>query len=135
MALFSTPSKKAEETAEAPKAQKSAPKPKKAEKQAVRESVLANKVLMRPRITEKSYTLNALNQYVFEVARHAHKRNIAQAIEEAYGVRVLSVQIINLPSKAKTFGRRQEVGSRGAVKKAIVKLAPGESLEIFKAGV
>lgn len=95
---------------------------------------LADRVLRKPRITEKSYGLGEKNQYVFEVSRDANKRSIAKAIADVYGVTVTRVNIVNLPSKAKAFGRNRVIGSQSATKKAIVTLAPGSSIEIFKTG-
>jgi large subunit ribosomal protein L23 len=91
--------------------------------------------MLRPRITEKAYALNAANQYVFEVAKEAHKTVIRRAIEEAFGVNVVDVRCINLPAKKKVFGKKGQVGTRTAVKKAIVTIAEGQSIELFKAGV
>lgn len=102
---------------------------------AVRPSSLAHRFVLRPRITEKAYALNAANQYVFEVAKEAHKTVIRRSIEEVFGVRVVDVRVVNLPAKKKVFGKRGQVGTRTAVKKAIVTLAEGESIELFKAGV
>lgn len=59
----------------------------------VKPSALAHRYILRPRITEKSYALNAANQYVFEVARDAHKTVIARAIQEAFGVVVTDTGI------------------------------------------
>jgi large subunit ribosomal protein L23 len=101
----------------------------------VKPSALAHRYILRPRVTEKSYALNAANQYVFEVARDAHKTVIARAIQEAFGVEVIDVRTVNLPSKTKNFGRKATPGTRGAVKKAIVTIKEGQSIELFKAGV
>lgn len=96
-------------------------------------SLLAAKVLSRPRITEKSYALNALNQYVFVVTKEATKKSVKRAIEEAYAVNVEKVRIVRLPGKTRVFGKN--VGSRSAVKKAIISLAEGQSIELFKGGM
>jgi large subunit ribosomal protein L23 len=127
MAIFDTTTKKT-------KAQgKKAPAEKKA--LTIKPSSLAHRFILRPRITEKAYALNAANQYVFEVAPSAHKTVIKRAIQEAFGVNVVDVRCINLPAKTKVFGRKGQIGTRSAVKKAIVTLAEGESIELFKAGV
>lgn len=97
----------------------------------VKPSVLAHRFLLRPRITEKAYALNGANQFVFEVSRDAHKSVIARAVQEAYGVDVVDVRTVNLPGKAKVFGRKGTVGSRSAVKKAIVTVKNGQSIELF----
>lgn len=99
----------------------------------VKESVLAATLLSRPRITEKAYALNALNQYVFVVVKRATKKNVKQAVEEAYAVNVEKVRMVHLPEKKRIFGR--SVGSKSATKKAIVSVAKGQTIELFKAGI
>jgi large subunit ribosomal protein L23 len=98
-------------------------------------SILANRFVLRPRVTEKAYALGSANQYVFEVSKDAHKTVIARSIEEVYGVEVVDVRTVNLPTKTKVFGRRGQVGVRSAVKKAIVTVKAGQSIELFGAGV
>ncbi len=90
-------------------------------------------LLSRPRITEKSYAVNALNQYVFEVTPRATKTGIKKAVEATYGVTVVSVNITKLPGKKKNMGRM--VGQRSGVKKAVVRLKAGESITLFQAGI
>lgn len=102
-------------------------------KLSARESRLAAKILSRPRITEKSYALNALNQYVFVVAKDATKKTVKQAIEEAYAVNVEKVRIVRLPAKKRVSGKN--TGFKSAIKKAIVSVAKGQSLELFKSGM
>lgn len=104
-------------------------------KVAVKPSVLAHRFLLRPRITEKAYSLNGANQFVFEVSRDAHKSVIARAVQEAYGVDVLDVRTVNLPGKSKVFGKNGQIGSRTAIKKAIVTIKEGQSIELFATGV
>lgn len=109
---------------------------KKAVKKTVlRESALAEKVLMRPRITEKAYALNALNQYVFVVANVATKETVKKAVEEAYGVRVLAVRMVRTPKKKRLVGQSRAASFKKALKKAIVRLEKGQTIELFKAGV
>lgn len=108
---------------------------KPARKSSGRESALAEKVLMRPRITEKAYALNALNQYVFVVANPATKETVKKAVEEAYGVRVLAVRMVRTPKKKHLSGQNRQLGFKKALKKAIVRLEKGQSIELFKAGV
>ncbi len=98
-----------------------------------KESPLAMRLLSRPRITEKSYVLNALNQYVFVVTKEATKTTVKRAIEEIYAVNVEQVRIIRLPAKKRVFGKG--VGSKSAIKKAIVSITKGQTLELFKAGI
>jgi large subunit ribosomal protein L23 len=99
----------------------------------VKESPLAERLLSRPRVTEKSYALNALNQYVFVVAKEATKKTVKRAIEEAYAVNVEKVRIVRLPAKKRVFGKN--TGSKSAIKKAIVSVTKGQSIELFKSGM
>lgn len=102
-------------------------------KESVCDKALATAVLLRPRITEKAYALNALNQYVFQVTPKATKTEIKKAVEAAYGVTVLSVAITKLPGKKKNIGRR--IGERSGVRKAVVRLKAGETITLFQAGL
>lgn len=96
-------------------------------------SPLATRVLVRPRITEKSYAVNALDQYVFQVTAAATKTEVRRAVEEAYGVSVVSVNMVRLPGKRKNYGRT--AGKRSAVKKALVRIQKGETIQLFQAGI
>mgnify|MGYP004478088723 FL=1 len=91
----------------------------------------ARDIIIRPLITEKSTTLMAEGKYVFEVAKAANKIEIAKAISEIFKVKVASVNTINVEGKVKRMGR--SVGKRSDYKKAIVKLAAGETIEFFEA--
>lgn len=91
---------------------------------------LADHVLRSARMTEKSYALNALGQYVFSVASDATKQQVRRAVETAYGVTVLRVRMSYLPGKKKGFGAKR--GETKAVKKAIVTLPSGTDIELFK---
>jgi large subunit ribosomal protein L23 len=87
-------------------------------------------VLKRPLITEKStFESSELNRYAFEVDRRATKPQIRQAVEELYGVRVLSVATQNRKGQL----RRNRFGywrSRN-LKRAIVKVHPDDRIEWF----
>lgn len=96
-------------------------------------SPLATRVLIRPRITEKAYAVNALDQYVFQVAITATKTEVKRAVEEAYGVSVVSVNMVRLQGKKKNYG--QTKGKRSAVKKALVRIKKGETIQLFQAGI
>jgi len=100
---------------------------------AVRESVLATRILSRPRVTEKAYALNALNQYVFVVTKEATKQSVKRAVEEAYGVSVEKVNIVKLPAKTRVMGKN--IGTKSAIKKAIVSVKKGQTIELFKGGM
>lgn len=91
-------------------------------------------VLRRPIITEKSNYLNSdLHQYVFEVAPDASKTLVKDAVELLFDVSVLRVNVINLPAKRTRRGRNRRLRvRRSGYKKAIVTLAPGDTIPIFE---
>jgi large subunit ribosomal protein L23 len=91
-------------------------------------------VLRRPIITEKSnYQNGALHQYVFEVARTATKAMVKDAVETLFDVEVLKVNIINVPAKQNRRARSRRISVRKtAYKKAIVTLAPEDTIDIFE---
>ncbi len=91
-------------------------------------------ILIRPIITEKSnYQAGKLNQYVFEVARGATKSAIKTAIETLFDVEVMKVNVVNVPPKRSVRWRsRRTKVRRGAYKKAIITLSPGDSIEVFE---
>lgn len=108
---------------------------KELKKLTAKESPLATRVLSRPRITEKAYGLNSLNQYVFEVSNTSTKKSVKRAVEEAYGVNVVAVNIVRLPAKKRYSGSNRTVGFKNQIKKAIVSVAAGQTIELFKAGM
>jgi large subunit ribosomal protein L23 len=91
-------------------------------------------VLRRPLITEKSNYLNsALHQYAFEVAPDATKDMVKEAVEKVFDVSVLRVNVMNMPMKRKRNLRNRRISNRRiAYKKAIVTLAPGDTISIFE---
>lgn len=91
-------------------------------------------VLRRPIITEKSNYLNSnLHQYIFEVTPKATKRLVKDAVETLFDVDVLTVNIINVPAKRTRRARsRRLMVRRSGYKKAIVTLAPDDTIDIFE---
>jgi len=93
-------------------------------------SLHPNEVLLAPVVSEKSYSLIEDNKYSFRVHPEAHKTQVRQAVEQLFDVKVASVNIIKVKSKPK---RRNFIeGRRPGWKKAIVRLAPGDSIDIFE---
>ncbi len=86
-------------------------------------------IVIRPLITEAATDAMVLNKYTFEVDRRANKIEIREAIEEIFRVRVVKVN--TLWRRGKTRRRGQSVGKTPDRKKAIVTLAPGDSIEMF----
>ena len=91
----------------------------------------ARDIIIKPLVTEKSTDLMADGKYVFKVAKKANKVEIGKAVEEIFKVKVTDVNTINVTGKVKRMGRTS--GKRSDYKKAIVKLAAGETIEFFEA--
>ena len=89
-------------------------------------------VIIRPVVSEKSYAGLELNTYTFLVDPRANKTEIKEAVQAIWNVRVTSVNTLRRPGKVKRRG--WTVGKRADQKRAIVKLAEGDSIEIFEAG-
>ena len=87
-------------------------------------------VLIRPLITEKSNTGMQDNKYTFEVALKATKTEIRQAVETIFKVKVIDVKTIRVGGKVKRMGA--SVGRTSDYKKAIVKLAEGNTIPVFE---
>lgn len=85
-------------------------------------------VLRAPHISEKSARLQEINQYVFEVAQSATKADVKAAVEGLFSVDVQSVNLVNQKGKARSF--RNRAGTRGSKRKAYVKLADGQSIDV-----
>lgn len=90
----------------------------------------ARDILIRPLITERTTMLMQEGKYTFVVAKNANKVEIRNAVQDVFKVKVLDVNTVNVLGKVKRMGR--SVGKRSDYKKAIVKLAPGESIEFFE---
>lgn len=88
-------------------------------------------VIRRPVVSEKANLMSEeLNQYVFEVAAEANKRQIAQAITIIFEKKVKKVNTIVMPAKRGMRGRNAYMRSK-QWKKAIVTLEAGEKLDLF----
>ena len=87
-------------------------------------------VLRRPVISEKSTALQDRDKYTFEVARGANKRQIKQAVEQAFQVEVLKVNVMDVAPRWRGPGRRR--GLTSSWKKAIVTIKSGQKIEFFE---
>ena len=85
-------------------------------------------ILLAPVVSEKSYGLLEERQYTFVVHPDANKTQIKIAIEKVFGVKVLSVNTLNRKGKVKRF--RGILGQQGSLKRAIVTLAEGQSIDV-----
>jgi large subunit ribosomal protein L23 len=87
-------------------------------------------IIRAPRVSEKTARLQEMsNQYVFEVATDATKADIKVAVEKIFDVKVDAVNVVNVKGKSKSFKNRS--GSRGDWRKAYVKLAEGQSIDVM----
>ncbi len=91
-------------------------------------------VLRRPLVTEKTnYQVNSLHKYVFEVSKEATRTVVKDAVEQIFDVKVVNVNIINVPAKRTRQAKsRRLVVRNSGYKKAIVTLAPEDSIAIFE---
>jgi large subunit ribosomal protein L23 len=86
------------------------------------------KVLLAPHVSEKSAMVaDNSDQYIFRVASDATKPEVKAAVESLFDVKVKSVNMINLKGKKKMFKGR--AGKRNDVRKAIVRLMPGQEID------
>ena len=88
-------------------------------------------VILRPVVSEKSYTAYDANVYTFVVAPDANKIEIRQAVEAIFDVSVINVNTLNRNGKRKRNRRTGNYGRRADTKRAIVTLAAGDRIEIF----
>lgn len=85
-------------------------------------------VILAPVITEKSTMASEANQVVFKVRRDATKPEIKAAVEQLFKVKVIAVNTINHKGKTKLF--RGLKGKQQDVKKAIIRLAEGDKIDV-----
>jgi large subunit ribosomal protein L23 len=95
----------------------------------------ANQIIRRPLVTEKSTMQRdaGANVIAFEVAPHANKIQVKDAVEELFKVKVEEVRLFNVRGKMKRMGRN--VGRRRDWRKAYVRLKKGEKAPDFIEGV
>jgi large subunit ribosomal protein L23 len=92
----------------------------------------AYQVILNPLVTEKSTQLSEFNKVVFSVPVNASKLEIKTSVEKIFSVKVKAVNTILLKGKVKRF--KGVLGRRSNTKKAIVTLAPGDTIDL-SAGV
>ena len=86
-------------------------------------------ILIAPVVSEKSYSLLDQNKYTFIVAPDANKTEIKIAVEKVFNVKVVSVNTLN--REGKSLRTRFGIGKRKDTKRAIVKVAAGDRIDIF----
>jgi large subunit ribosomal protein L23 len=91
-------------------------------------------ILLKPIITEKMTNESELrNKYAFKVQREANKIEIKDAVEDAYGVTVESVNTMVHPGKSKTRYTKTGIidGNTGTYKKAVVTIKDGDVIDFY----
>ncbi|MCF2621366.1 50S ribosomal protein L23 [Collinsella tanakaei] len=91
----------------------------------------AHEIIIRPIVSERSYSAMEENKYTFEVHKNANKHQIKDAVEEIFGVKVVRVNTMSVKPKTKRV--RYVAGKTRSWKKAIITVAEGDSIEIFGA--
>jgi large subunit ribosomal protein L23 len=87
-------------------------------------------IIKRPLITEKTTKLVDTGKYTFEVMQGVNKIEIKNAIEELFNVNVVSINVVNVRKKARRVGKYD--GFTPAVRKAVVTLQKGQTLDVFE---
>ena len=87
-------------------------------------------IIKRPIITEKSIKLVELGKYTFEVAQGSNRVEVKKAVTEIFDVDVLKVNLINGIAKRRRVGQNE--GFKPKVKKAIVTIKAGQTIDVFE---
>ena len=85
-------------------------------------------IIVTPIITEKATRILESNQVVFKVSPKATKPQIKTAVESLFGVKVVGVNTVNIKGKRKVF--KGIKGTRASIRKAMVTLAEGQSIDL-----
>ena len=92
----------------------------------------ATTVVLRPVISEKSYSLMNERVYVFVVDPRATKVDVRRAVEQSFGVRVDKVNTLNRKGKSTRNRRTNTGGKRAGTKRAFVTLHAGDKIDLFE---
>lgn len=87
-------------------------------------------VIRRPLVTEKNTALQSQNKYAFQVSKDSNKEQVKEAIEKAFKVNVIAVNIMTVRGREKRVGRKKVMVSPW--KKAVVTLKTGDKIQIFE---
>lgn len=87
-------------------------------------------ILIEPVLSEKATMLREEGKYVFKVHPDANKYEIKEAVRKLFNVKVVDCNVINVYGKMKRV--RGRPGRTSSWKKAIVRLAPGETIKVFE---
>lgn len=91
-------------------------------------------IIIKPIITEKSMNEAGKGKFTFMVQKQANKKMIKNKVEEKFKVNVVSVSSSITKGKKKKVGTRRVEVSQPSFKKAVVKLKPGQKIDLFEAG-
>ena len=89
-------------------------------------------VIIEPIVSEKSYALLDSGVYTFRVHKDASKPEIRDAVKAVFNVEVVKVNTLNRQGKRKRNRRTGTWGARPGTKRAIVTLAPGQTIDLFE---
>jgi large subunit ribosomal protein L23 len=89
-------------------------------------------VIVKPIVSEKSYSLSERGVYVFIVRPEANKVEIRRSVEKVFNVKVTKVNTLNRPGKRKRNRKQMTFGKRSDTKRAVVTLAAGQSIPLFE---
>ena len=87
-------------------------------------------ILIEPVLSEKATLLREEGKYVFKVHPDANKYEIKEAVRRLFNVKVIDCTVMNVGGKLKRV--RTKPGRTSSWKKAIVRLAPGETIKVFE---
>lgn len=91
-----------------------------------------NPLILVPRISEKAIALAEQGTYVFDVPTSTNKIEVAKAVAASFNVKVATVNMLVHKGKPTTKRYKGQNGPRNNVKKAMVKLAPGQKIALFE---
>lgn len=89
-------------------------------------------VVIKPVVSEKSYTLSENGVYTFIVPASVNKIEVRRSVEKVFNVRVVKVNTLNRPGKRKRNRRQATFGKRPDTKRAFVTLASGQTIPVFE---
>jgi large subunit ribosomal protein L23 len=89
-------------------------------------------VILKPVVSEKSYSLLDANTYTFVVHPEANKIQIRQAVEAIFGVKVANVNTLNRQGKRRRNRRAFTFGKRADTKRALITLVDGDRIDLFE---
>ena len=89
-------------------------------------------VILKPVVSEKSYSLLDANTYTFVVHPDANKIEIRQAVESIFGVKVAKVNTLNRQGKRRRNRRSFTYGKRADTKRALITLVDGDRIDLFE---